>query len=118
MEGAQGRLKAIAAAEGITEEDIYRWAREVRAEPWTEARRIPRTLNNVRAVGYQCRGGGFGICARTGGYSGWERWPHLLITQWIDAEAARILAAKFHAPEVWPGVRSRFQAIISINGSP
>ncbi|PSR19923.1 MAG: hypothetical protein C7B45_17530 [Sulfobacillus acidophilus] len=41
-------------------------------------------------------------------YSGWERWPHLLITQWIDAEAARILAAKFHAPEVWPGVRPRF----------
>lgn len=33
---------------------------------------------------------------------------HLLITQWIDAEAARILATKFHAPEVWPGVRSRF----------
>ncbi len=41
-------------------------------------------------------------------YSWWERWPQLLITQWIDAEAARILAAKFHAAEVWPGVRSRF----------
>ena len=41
-------------------------------------------------------------------YSGWERWPQLLITQWIDAEAARILEAKFHVAEVWPGVRSRF----------
>ncbi len=35
----------------------------------------------------------------------------LLITQWIDAEAARIFAAKFHSPEVWPAVRSRFLVI-------
>lgn len=41
-------------------------------------------------------------------YSGWERWPQLLITQWIDAEMERILATKFHAPDVWSGVRSRF----------
>ena len=41
-------------------------------------------------------------------YSGWERWPQLLMTQWIDAEAARILDAKFRAAAVWPGVRSRF----------
>ena len=41
-------------------------------------------------------------------YSGWERWPQLLITQWIEAEEARILEAKFHVAEVWPGVRSRF----------
>ena len=31
-----------------------------------------------------------------------------LTTQWIAAEAERILASKFHAPDVWPGVRSRF----------
>ena len=41
-------------------------------------------------------------------YSGWKRWPKLLITQWIDAEAVRILEAKFHVAEVWLGVRSRF----------
>lgn len=33
-------------------------------------------------------------------YSGWERWPQLLISQWIDAEVERILATKFHAPDV------------------
>ncbi len=44
-------------------------------------------------------------------YSGWERWSQLLITQWIDAEAERILAVKFHAPEVWPGVRPRFMVL-------
>lgn len=44
-------------------------------------------------------------------YTGWEHWPRLLITQWIDAEVARILAVKFHAPEVWPAVRSRFLVI-------
>ncbi len=36
VEGAQGRLGVIAAAEGITENDVYRWAHEVRAEQWAE----------------------------------------------------------------------------------
>jgi len=42
VEGAQGRLGAIAAAEGITEEDVYRWAHEVRAEQWIERQKDPQ----------------------------------------------------------------------------
>ena len=36
VEAVQGRLGATAAAEGIAEEDVYRWAQEVRAERWAE----------------------------------------------------------------------------------
>ena len=32
----------LAAAEGITEEDVYRCAREVRAEQWTERQKDPK----------------------------------------------------------------------------
>ena len=43
--------------------------------------------------------------------SGWERWPQLLITQWIDAKVDRILATKFHAPDAWRCVRSQFAVL-------
>ena len=36
VDAAQSRLGAIAAAEGISEEDVYRWAKEARVEQWTE----------------------------------------------------------------------------------
>lgn len=53
VEAVQGRLGAIAAAEGITEEDVYRWAQEVRAERFTEREKdrkdsIAQWLNMTR----------------------------------------------------------------------
>ena len=48
--------------------------------------------------------------------SGWERWPQLLITQWIDAEVDRILAMKFHASDAWRCARSQF-AVLADPGS-
>lgn len=53
VEAVQGRLGAIAAAEGITEEDAYRWAQEVRAVRFAEREKdrkdsIAQWLNMTR----------------------------------------------------------------------
>lgn len=44
-------------------------------------------------------------------HEGWERWPRLLITQWISDEIDRILTSKFHATDLWAAVRMRFAVL-------
>ena len=51
VEGAQGRLGTIAAAEGITEADVYLGPARPEQSNGRNDRRIARTLNNARSVG-------------------------------------------------------------------
>lgn len=60
----QGRLSAIAAAEGITEEGVHRWAQEVRAE-WPSERQGPPRMRVLWDANVVVEGGVFGLTSGT-----------------------------------------------------